>query len=378
MEPTLRSLKRLAVTARQRLFLASRARRAAMLHHPEAMLRHARARSSATAATLDRAFIARICNAFIASDGGADNAGDSMWSGFAHRNQALIQALRGRDLDRVGDILSHPAENEQLYGIDTMARSLVRGNERLDPAWLALWACDAMVRLGEATGATRGSNPETYLFGAPKPIDIEAIIGALDRTLGCAVDFPNPYADEIGIRTSRGIASYRPLAALYQAFASIRLVGAEARMLEIGAGMGRAALYARRMGVAQYTIIDLPLSAACQAHFLGGVLGADAVSLQGEAPRAVHIARPSDFLEGRLGGFDLVVNSDSITEMDHGFATAYWRAITQQAAVLFSINHEINKFTVRDFIAGSPDVRRHTRAPAWMRRGYVEEVVWFR
>jgi hypothetical protein len=377
MRESVATLKRLAVAARQRLLLASRARRAAILHHPESMLRHQLARTVAVAAQAPPELIARICEAFIAAGGGEGNAGQSMWSSFARRNTQLIGALQGRDHARVAGILGNPAGHEQLYGIDTMARSLVSGVERLDAGWLALWACDALLRLAEATGAVRGENPETYLYGAPRPIDTEGILTALDAALGLRVEFPNPYAGEIGIATSRGVASYRPLAALYQAWAVRRLVGPGARVLEIGAGLGRGAFYANRLGVASYTIVDLPLTAACQAHFLGCVLGAGAVSLHGETPRAIHIAAPEAFLDGSLGRFDLVINVDSMTEMDPRFARQYWDAIKRDAGLFLSINHEINAFKVRDFIAGDPDVREASRAPAWMRRGYVEELVRF-
>ncbi len=364
-------------TGRHRLLLASSAGRALMLQHAETMLPRKLARSGAPAQTASAALVGRIAAAFVAAGGAEDNAGRSMWSEFARRNRRLIAALGEGRIDEAAAILANPVAHEQLYGFDALTASISTGAERVDPKWLALGAADALLRLAEATGAVRCFNQETVLYRRPRQYDVEATLAALDRRFGFRVDFPNPYAGEVGIATARGIASYRALPALYQSFAATRLLRPGARVLEIGAGLGRGAYYARAMGVGQYVLVDLPLTAACQAHFLGSVLGEDALSLHNETPRAIHIATPADFLEGRLGDFDLVVNVDSMTEMDPHHARAYWQAIKRHAGLLLSINHEANPFSVRELIEADPDVAEASRTPAWMRRGYVEEVVRF-
>ena len=85
---------------------------------------------------------------------------------------------------------------------------------------------------------------------------------------------------------------------------------------------------------------------------------------------------PHFFLNGS-DHYDLVVNVDSLTEMDETMARNYWSQIETRTDIFLSINHEHNPFTVRELISGSKRETRSDRAPYWMRRGYVEETVCF-
>jgi hypothetical protein len=120
------------------------------------------------------------------------------------------------------------------------------------------------------------------------------------------------------------------------------------------------------------------MTAAAQAIFLARTLGDDAVSLHGENRPlvAVQISPPSAFLEASEQ-FDLIVNVDSLTEMDRETATDYCRKASTCSKALLSINHEFNTFTARD-VFSDLGFGRVTREAYWMRRGYVEEVATFR
>jgi hypothetical protein len=48
--------------------------------------------------------------------------------------------------------------------------------------------------------------------------------------------------------------------AIYQAYRLVEVAGRDARVVEIGDGMGRTALYAHTLGIRNYTIFDLPLT----------------------------------------------------------------------------------------------------------------------
>ena len=80
---------------------------------------------------------------------------------------------------------------------------------------------------------------------SPAP-DPEVILRDLDTAFGFAIHFPNPYPDEVGLKTSRGVASYRAVQGLYQAYRVAELVRDRpaARVVEIGGGLGRTAFYA--------------------------------------------------------------------------------------------------------------------------------------
>ena len=68
----------------------------------------------------------------------------------------------------------------------------------------------------------------------------------------------------------------------------------------------------------------------------------------------------------------MVLNVDAMTEMDRGFAEDYAAYIRGHAAVFVSINHEANRFRVRD-LEGLRGMAVE-RYPYWMRAGYAEEV----
>ncbi|MFC1971189.1 putative sugar O-methyltransferase [Chloroflexota bacterium] len=181
------------------------------------------------------------------------------------------------------------------------------------------------------------------------------------------------------MKTTRGIASYRAVQSLYQAW-RIRDLLREIRnpsVVEIGAGTGRTAYYAYRLGINRYTIIDLPLTCASQAHFLSRVLGVDAIRLYGETGNGIAILPPQAFTR-ELEHFDLVVNVDSLTEMDFQIAQRYWKDIERKAPMFLSINHEFNQFTVHDLIVNSNKVCEYSSCLYWMRPGYVEEIVKMR
>ncbi len=71
-----------------------------------------------------------------------------------------------------------------------------------------------------------------------------------------------------------------------------------------------------------------------------------------------------------------MVKVDSLTELAPEVARADCNAIKSRTGMFLSINHEANPFTVRQ-IAAEADFPRASRAPYWMRRGYVEELFRF-
>src|SRR5690606_14876259 len=118
------------------------------------------------------------------------------------------------------------------------------------------------------------------------------------------------------VASRRGIISYRVPQALYQAWRMAQLLKdiARPRVLEIGAGLGRTAFYARKFGILDYTIIDIPVTALSQGYYLGRVLGEDQIHLAGEdrasSDERIKILPPSYFLTGE-DRYDLILNADS-------------------------------------------------------------------
>ena len=91
----------------------------------------------------------------------------------------------------------------------------------------------------------------------------------------------------------------------------------------------------------------------------------------------IKILTPQEFFGQTTAYYDLIVNVDSLTEMDPKSAREYWNRIESVSGMFLSINHEINPFTVKELISERKKDAQIERYPYWMRKGYVEEIVHF-
>jgi hypothetical protein len=305
---------------------------------------------------------------------------------FDTRLLPLHQTLLSGDVKAASALLRRPGDSDLFYGFDALCIGMVKdfqASKAIEYGHAKLCQ-DHLVRVAEAVGALRIENPE---WPDPKPMygtkSSDDILTAIEDRIGCEIRFPNPYPEEFGLKTKRGIAGYRAIHAIYQAWRIREILRRtpNPRVLELGAGLGRTAYYARQMGINDYTIIDLPFTGVSQGYFLMRTLGEDQVVLQGEcrsnASGRVKILNPTAFLESSAS-YDLIVNIDSLTEMSRRMAEQYWSRIETSTPLFLSINHEADEFMVRDLIDGSACVTCRHRHPYWIRKGYVEELVSFR
>jgi hypothetical protein len=319
----------------------------------------------------DAALIERIIRAYQAANTTALGAPDSFWlQTIADMKRPIHDILMSGDAHAAERELRNPAENMLFYGFDSLMRERTHAHDADWEDWARQWTYDNLLRLTEAVGVRRIEYPE----GTPQsaPPDPEALLRELDDAFGFAINFPNPFAGEVGLETSRGVASYRSIQALYQAFRIRQLSSPGSKVLEIGAGLGRTAYYATQFGFRDYTIVDLPITNVAQAYFLGRSLGETSISLFQEDNADVRVLPPSAFLESQ-DHYSLIVNVDSMTEMGRDTAKEYCRAIKSRAAAFLSINHEFNPLTVQD-ICREVGLKRLSRTPYWLRRGYVDEI----
>lgn len=320
----------------------------------------------------DPAVAARIAASYRAAVEDFPGYGESMWLSINDMSAPMHALLTQGAPEAIVTALDHPAQTNLFMGFDNPVaapcsltgdgRNLLSneiGPDMIRRIFLALR------RLAEAVGAIGIANPETGTGAILSPDDY---LDLIDAKLGVALAFPNFYPDELGIETRRGIISYRPLQAIYQAW-RLRTLGA-GKVVEIGAGLGRTAFYAHLLGIRDYTIIDIPLSSVAQAHFLSRALGADQVSFFGEPRKPIRLVGPK-FAEETDERFDVVLNVDSLSEMDYEVAAGYVGFALRSAEMFVSINREWDAPRAADLIEG-----KHTiRAPYWMRDGYVEEIV---
>lgn len=328
----------------------------------------------------DEGLVARITTAYRAAY--ETDVGDkaSFWlTEFARMKQADHEVLRDGDLAAAATLLRNPAQTQLFFGFDEVADHSVWPQYQYPHLARVLgskeYLYDLLLRIAEAVGVRRLHYPEILGPGGP-PAEVESILAGLDQAFGFHVTFPNPFPEEIGLATSRGVASFRAIQSLYQAYRIVELAGRASRVVEIGGGLGRTAYYAWQFGIRDYTLIDLPLTNVAQGYFLGRVLGDDAVTLFGESSGdGIRVLPPSMFLDAE-DCYDIAVNVDSMTEMAAATAQAYFSSMRARARIFLSVNHEFNPFTVKDMSA-EYGIHAESRMPYWLRRGYVDEVFRF-
>jgi hypothetical protein len=326
-----------------------------------------------TAATTpdDASLVSRIVAAYRRASYSDPGGSDDLWSSFGRLKQADEFILRTGHLDAVSALLRDPRQNLLCYGFDELCDHSILQDHPLGVFVASSEALhDNLQCLAEAIGARRIYNPELLGPGVHLS-DVEETLSDIDHVLGIRLVFPNPFPGEVGLVTSRGIASYRAIQAIYQAFRIRKLAGRNARIVEIGGGLGRTAYYAHQLGLCDYTIIDLPLTNVMQGYFLGRVLGDEQVSFSAKAGHICVLPLNEFFCNG--DHYDVAVNVDSLPEMSPAMAADYATEFARRIPVTLSINRENKSFTARDVLTAA-GLRAATRAPYWLRRGYVEEI----
>jgi len=342
------------------------------LFHSESLLDASPAAATSIANSLveDKELINRIIVAYQGAN--QTDLGKSMWNlFFTTYHQPVHQALIDGNEKTVTEILRKPEISDLFYGFDILTKSFqgVFRKKRAREAYAK--AC------AESVGAVSMDNPAD--IQKKMSWKTENVLSELDKVC-MPFSMPNPFANEHGLGSSRGVISYRVPQALYQAWRIKQLVGGikNPRILEIGAGLGRTAFYAHELGIKDYTIVDLPITTVAQAYFLGRTLGEGNICLDGEQfdddQNRVKIVVPETYL-AESKTYDLVLNVDSLTEMDFSVAQAYWDKIKISTNTFLSINHEAHKFRVRDLLVEDLHSLIVHRGVYWMREGYAEELI---
>jgi hypothetical protein len=326
----------------------------------------------------DPQLIKRLTAAFLRANEAACYGDDSQWKTIRTMHDAVVTAVREGKTDEVASYIARPHEGYLHYGFDDLGVWSVDAYRRESRrTWYAIHCYDLLLKLARALGVLRVPNPECPSRDQEVP-EIPTLLDHIERTLGISIRPPDVYPFYYGLKTDRGVLSERVLNAIYCAWRIREITRAVARprIVEIGAGLGRVADYCHRMGLTDYSIVDVPLTSLVQGHFLASAVGKDRLVLDGELPRrdAIKIFTPERFFEAAHSQVDLVVNVDSLTEFGRDMATRYLRVVAKRASVLFSVNHEANEITVSDLCTDVGEFKAAQRSPYWMRPGYVEEL----
>lgn len=330
---------------------------------------------------LSSAFLARVRRSYklALSDSTAGNS--KIWGPIDERRSVIHAALIDDDDSALRNIFSDPVSTDLFLGTDYLCRSVLGQlkngySENLQS--LAVLAGERVERIdadGIADHFTKITQKKLSAFARAARLndtsDPESMLRDLDKPLNQIVSFPN-LPGEIGLATSRGIATYRAVVSLYQAWRILNFLEScrNKSVIEIGPGLGRTACYAFRAGITDYSTVDLPMGMVAQACFLGAALGPDKIWFYGENDRAgcIRLYAAGNQPDRK---YALAFNSDSMTEMTMSAAMSYAQWIWQHCGAFLSINHDLNLFTVRDISEKWFMVRE--RDPYVMQSSYAEE-----
>jgi len=256
-----------------------------------------------------------------------------------------------------------------------------------------VWIADSVCGLAEWLGVMGVSCPESRVAASDPPPALDELVARIEATTGLPLAVPDICGGLFGLAVGGRIVHLRSTTAVYAALRIQRWLRDrdgrsldQARVCEIGPGIGLVASVLGRLGARQLVLVDLPELNAMQAYFLAQALPRHQLALFDEpAPPpgpALVIMPDFTFLAGSAGHFDLVFNQDSLPELDLDTVRRYVEAIPRSTRAFFSINQEsrvpVGTPPGAAFLPGllpdSPQVRCLERSPHWLRAGYVEEV----
>ena len=357
---------------------------AASFHRDEEFVKNLPAYASRTVAQPcdDANLVNRIVAAYQKAE--KKHLGNSMWQVvFDERLTPIHHVFQMGNIVEASTVLRNPGHTDLFWGIDNLCRSVLPNYLSYDGLTAtATHSLDSLVRFGEAIGAIKLDNVENHQSGLLRKWYANEVLDSIEAKLGITINFPNPFPDELGIFTKKGTASGKAIQALYQAYLIKELLKdiPNPRVLEIGAGLGRTAYYCKQFGIENYIIIDIPITALASSYFLGRTVGEDQIALLGEnldnSERKIKILTPDQFLNDE-SHYDLIINVDSLTEMDINTIKLYLGKIEKTCPMFLSINHEENQYSVFELLSTSQRVKTVQRKPYWMRLGYVEELYTF-
>jgi hypothetical protein len=311
---------------------------------------------------LSSSFLERVRRSYkLALDSVQDRYGH-IWETIDQCRAPVHAALLAESNDELRNIFSNPVSSDLFLGVDHLCHSVLgqlspirKPSERTIPSPYMIDGVQAFEEHGisdyfanvtsknlSALARACGIEPSHQTSA-----DYEKMLHSLDRLLGHRILFPN-FPAELGLTTTRGIATDRAIRALYQAWRALTLVAnrSDPSVIEIGPGAGRTAYYAYCGGINDYTTVDLPMGMAAQACFLGRALGPDKIWML--ADDAELAGGRIKLLVGHLPDrkYTLALNADSLPEMTFNIASEYLKWIRHHCQLFLSINYDANWFTV--------------------------------
>jgi hypothetical protein len=302
-----------------------------------------------------------------------------MWGDMVKRHQFLLDWLNNDQLEPAHQHLNLMHQSPLMHGIsqgDIETKIYNQTPETMRMRLLRNW--DVFLGVMEYLGVI---GPQNHEQGASF---VQVAVDTLLENSPKFIVAPRWQGGLWGMKTSRGLFSDRDLMSLYIALKIKEKYPLDSRILEIGGGAGFTAYWLYQLGYRNIFMVDIPSVATCQAYQLAANIGAENISLHNETRTAAVQFITPDQLKHRVDRFDLVLNCDSMPEMDKDSLTTYLQFIADRAVSFYSINQEcrgtyngVMQHVVRSVIKNEfkDSLTRVDRSRFWLRDGYTEE--WY-
>lgn len=303
--------------------------------------------------------------------------GEDLWTGLL-RNELpdLLNAIESRNPVQLSDFLMNFGKSYVWFGGIT---TCIDGyNKDLNSNHIAMTYKDKLSCLAESIGAIRAENPESGPWGENLNLSTQDLVSLIESELEIDIKPPMGIIHTDGVRAGEHLYHYRHINALYSATRIKSLNNENQSICEFGGGLGITAMYSRRLGVKNYTILDLPITCLLAGHYLIHAVGWENVSLYGEEQKENSIKLLPYWECQSLpdNHFGFAINQDSFPEISDNLILEYLTQIKRTVRNEFlSINHEcFHPRTVNNFALQSGGFKKIHRSKCWVREGYVEEL----
>lgn len=302
---------------------------------------------------------------------------EDLWTGLI-RNELpdLIKAIEKNDAKGLSDFLLHFGNSFVWFGGIT---TCIDGyNRNLDLNHVALTYYDKLICLAEYLGVIQFENPESGPWGKNLQLDINIVVDKIEQHLGISISPPLGAIHTDGLETSKGLFHYRHINSLYSAVRLKELNPLNQPCLEFGGGLGITALYASKLGIKNYTMLDLPITCLLAGNYLLNSMKPEDVCLYGEVMgiNQIKLLPYWECLKLQPNYFQTTLNQDSFPEIDDTLLKEYLNQIKRVTNDNFlSINHEyFYPRTVNSFVNNWTQFKKIYRSKYWIREGYIEEL----
>jgi hypothetical protein len=246
---------------------------------------------------------------------------------------------------------------------------------------------DKLVALAEALGVINVENPEQGELGTHVHGDPDRLLDLIENEIGHRIEAPKFSGGLYGLKTRRGLFTNRDFVGIYVAHRLSQIVSDKsAPLCEIGAGAGYVAYYGAQFGFRNFTLIDLPSTNFAQGFFLSRNIQDLKIYLYEGLERFVEsdgikVYPPQLYQKAPRKFFEIILNVDSLPEIDQGVASDYLQIAKRIGKMFLSINQESMavhlgrpQLRVNKLFKNVGGFTRLGRYPFWLRKGFVEEL----